>query len=59
MKTIGLILSALFLSTASLFAQKVFSVEYPNQADIKVYVVKYETRHRKKSILSNMKTRQI
>ena len=44
MKTIGLILSALFLSTASLFAQKVFSVEYPNQADIKVYVVKHENQ---------------
>lgn len=25
-------------------AQKVFSVEYPNQADVKVYVVKYENQ---------------
>jgi hypothetical protein len=26
------------------FAQKVFSVEYPNQADVKVFVVKYESQ---------------
>jgi len=25
-------------------AQKVFSVQYPNQADMKVYVVKYENQ---------------
>jgi hypothetical protein len=25
-------------------AQKVFSVEYPNQADVKVFVVKYENQ---------------
>jgi hypothetical protein len=26
------------------YAQKVFSVEYPNQADVKVFVVKYENQ---------------
>jgi len=32
----------LFLNLAS--GQKVFSVEYPNQADVKVFVVKYENQ---------------
>jgi hypothetical protein len=30
--------------TGCSFAQKVFSVEYENQADVKVFVVKYENQ---------------
>lgn len=37
----GLILIAIFNIT---YAQKVFTVEYPNQADVKVFVVKYENQ---------------
>ena len=44
MKKIVTFLAVLFLYTASLFSQKVFSVEYPNQADVKVYVVRYENQ---------------
>ena len=33
-----------FLVSEQLFAQKVFSVNYENQADVKVYVVKYENQ---------------
>ena len=34
---------ALFFATMS-FAQKVYSVEYTNQADVKVFVVDYESQ---------------
>ena len=37
------ILLFLFLTSVS-FPQKVFSVEYENQADVKVYVVDYENQ---------------
>lgn len=37
-----LIMGLLFSSYS--FAQKVFSVEYENQADVKVFVVKYENQ---------------
>ena len=41
-KLLGLLI---LLSTFNLIsAQKVFSVEYPNQADVKVFVVKYENQ---------------
>lgn len=40
--TLILILFLLFSSYS--FAQKVFSVEYENQADVKVFVVKYENQ---------------
>lgn len=40
--TFILILFLLFSSFS--FAQKVFSVNYENQADIKVFVVKYENQ---------------
>ena len=37
--------SSLFiLLTQQAFSQKVFSVNYANQADVKVYVVKYENQ---------------
>jgi hypothetical protein len=36
-----LILFLLFSRQYTLFAQKVFSVQYPNQADLKVFVVNY------------------
>ena len=32
------------LSSSYSFAQKVFTVEYENQADVKVFVVKYENQ---------------
>ena len=34
----------LFFSMDPASAQKVYSVNYPNQADIKVFVVKYENQ---------------
>ena len=34
----------LFISVIEINAQKVFSVEYSNQADVKVFVVDYESR---------------
>ena len=37
------IIALLFLGY-NVSAQKVFSVDYANQADIKVFVVKYENR---------------
>ena len=37
---ISLVLLVPFLS----YSQKVFSVDYPNQSDIKVYVVEYENQ---------------
>ena len=33
-----------FLSSINCFSQKVFSVDYPNQADIKIFVVPYENQ---------------
>jgi len=38
-----LLIILLLLSGDHLMAQKVFSVQYANQADVKVYVVKYES----------------
>ena len=37
-----LTLLAIILLPSLAFSQKVFSVDYANQADLKVYVVKYE-----------------
>jgi len=40
-----IIIMLVFFSLAvAVAAQKVYSVEYPNQADVKVYVVKYENQ---------------
>jgi len=40
-----LLVLLILLSTFNLIsAQKVFSVEYPNQADVKVFVVKYQNQ---------------
>ncbi len=39
-----LILMALLNVFMAVPAQKVFSVQYPNQADVKVFVVKYENQ---------------
>jgi len=41
-KLLGVIILLSAFNLAS--AQKVFSVEYPNQADVKVFVVKYENQ---------------
>jgi hypothetical protein len=38
------VLAAMFLSFNSVKAQKVFSVDYENQADVKVFVVNYENQ---------------
>jgi len=38
------ILIILFLIPLSSYSQKVFSVDYPNQSDVKVYVVEYENQ---------------
>ena len=42
MKSLFLLLS--FLIMDILFAQKVYSVEYENQAEVKVFVVEYENQ---------------
>jgi hypothetical protein len=38
-----LFILTMFISN-KIFCQKVFSVQYSNQADVKVYVVKYENQ---------------
>ena len=38
------ILFCLFLLPISTFSQKVYSVQYPNQSDVKVFVVEYESQ---------------
>ena len=38
------ILFFLFLLPISTFSQKVYSVQYPNQSDVKVFVVEYENQ---------------
>lgn len=43
MKTLLLALLALFVSNFA-YAQKVYSVDYPSQADIKVFVVRYASQ---------------
>ena len=43
MKKLPLIIVLTFL-TISVFAQKVYSVEYSSQADVKVFVVDYESQ---------------
>lgn len=43
MKTITYFIAVLLISTIT-NAQKVYSVEYENQADVKVFVVKYENQ---------------
>ena len=44
MKNLLILLFIPFIS----YSQKIFSVEYPNQSDIKVYVVEYENQSDKK-----------
>ena len=44
MKKIILILTVLVFTVPCIFSQKVFTVKYPNQADVKVFVVKYENQ---------------
>ena len=39
-----ILLAGVLLASPLLYAQKVFSVEYENQADIKVFVVAYENQ---------------
>lgn len=41
---IALLFTLLFMFTKHSFSQKVYSVDYQNQADIKVFVVKYENQ---------------
>ena len=43
-KNIRLCLLCLFSLSTAANAQKVFAVEYQNQADVKVFVVKYENQ---------------
>jgi hypothetical protein len=38
------IVAFVLLSAGASHAQKVYSVDYPNQADVKVFVVKYENQ---------------
>ena len=42
------LLFVLFLVPLSSYSQKVYSVKYSNQSDIKVYVVEYENQSDKK-----------
>lgn len=44
MKKLFLIIVALLFNIGLVKAQKVFSVDYENQADVKVFVVKYENQ---------------
>ena len=44
MKKVSLLVIILFLLSIKMSGQKVFSVEYANQADVKVFVVDYENQ---------------
>ena len=44
MKAVLIVLFSLLLGSIDLYAQKVFSVDYANQADVKVFVVKYQNQ---------------
>ena len=38
------LLVILFLLPLTSYSQKIFSVDYPNQSDVKVFVVEYENQ---------------
>ena len=44
MKKLLFFLFVLTLTTSSLFAQKIYKVDYESQADLKVYIVNYESQ---------------